>query len=249
MTPDQANGARINIGATTVRRQVQDELRRLIVDGYFEPGQHLSDRALQDTFNVSRTVVREAVRQLEAEGLIETFPHRGSFVRVVTVEEARQIYDVRCVLEAFAASGFARNATDAQIDALESVLNEFRTAIEAGEDDARLIKLKQKFYAILMQGCGNAHVEQMLGHLLNRNTQLRRMSMSAPNRLQYTVTELESLINAIRKRDEQAAWAATVLHVRNAARVALDILLRSQASAGQGRTPPGLSDGPATCPE
>lgn len=213
-------------GVTTIRRQLEDALREAIVEGHFPPGQHLSDRILQDTYNVSRTVVREAVRQLEAEGLVETLPYRGSFVREVTVEEALQIYDVRCVLEAFAASGFARYATEAQIDKLDGVLDKLRDQI-ANPDSRTLVHLKQEFYAILLAGCGNHYVSRMLGTVLNQNSHLRRTSMSAPNRLPETVKELENLILAIRQRDQDAAWAATVLHVRNAANTAIRILSRS----------------------
>jgi DNA-binding GntR family transcriptional regulator len=175
-------------------------------------------------------VVREAVRQLEAEGLIETVPHRGSFVRSVSLEEVRQIYDVRCVLEALASKGFARNATDAQIDALAAVLDEIRALVDAPQAEA-LIDLKHKFYAILMDGCGNTYVEQMLGQILNRNMQLRRTSLSAPGRLPHTVAELDQLIDALRRRDEQAAWDATINHVRNAGAVALAVLSRQSAAS------------------
>lgn len=217
-----------DVAITTVRKQVEDHLRRAITQGLFPPGQHLSDRVLQDTFNVSRTVVREAVRQLEAEGLIETVPHRGSFVRSVSLEEVHQIYDVRCVLEALASKGFARNATVEQIEALAAVQEEIRALIDAPQPEI-LIDLKHKFYAILMDGCGNTYVEQMLGQILNRNMQLRRTSLSAPGRLPHTVAELDLLIDAIRRRDEQAAWDATINHVRNAAAVAVAVL--SQAAA------------------
>jgi DNA-binding GntR family transcriptional regulator len=219
-----------DVAITTVRKQVEDHLRRAITQGLFAPGQHLSDRVLQSTFNVSRTVVREAVRQLEAEGLIETVPHRGSFVRSVSLEEVRQIYDVRCVLEALASKGFARNATDAQIDALAAVLDEIRALVDAPQAEA-LIDLKHKFYAILMDGCGNTYVEQMLGQILNRNMQLRRTSLSAPGRLPHTVAELDQLIDALRRRDEQAAWDATINHVRNAGAVALAVLSRQSAAS------------------
>lgn len=218
---------KIGFNVTTVRQQVEDEMRRAIVSGRFPAGLHLSDRVLQDTFNVSRTIVREAVRQLEAEGLVESLPYRGCFVRGVTVEEARQIYDLRCVLEAFAASEFARRATEAEIDRLAEVLDRIRAHLQ-DPDSAQLLELKQEFYAILMEGSGNSYVSSMLGTLLNRNTQLRRLSMSAPNRLASTVSELDALLDAIRQRDHDAAWAATVLHVRNAARVAIDILSREQ---------------------
>jgi DNA-binding GntR family transcriptional regulator len=219
-----------DVAITTVRKQVEDHLRRAITQGLFAPGQHLSDRVLQSTFNVSRTVVREAVRQLEAEGLIETVPHRGSFVRSVSLEEVRQIYDVRCALEALASKGFARNATDAQIDALAAVLDEIRALVDAPQAEA-LIDLKHKFYAILMDGCGNTYVEQMLGQILNRNMQLRRTSLSAPGRLPHTVAELDQLIDALRRRDEQAAWDATINHVRNAGAVALAVLSRQSAAS------------------
>jgi DNA-binding GntR family transcriptional regulator len=233
---EEANieAAQRGFGVTTVRRQLEDALRQAIIEGHFPPGHHLSDRVLQDTYSVSRTVVREAVRQLEAEGLVETQAYRGSFVREISVDEARQIYDVRCVLEAFAASGFAKNATEAQIDRLDAVLHRMREQV-ANPDSRTLIRLKQDFYAILLEGCGNDYVSKMLNTLLNQNTQLRRTSLSAPNRLSATISELESLILAFRQRDGDAAWAATVLHVRNAANIAISILSRGE---GEGEPMP-----------
>ncbi|MCL6708971.1 GntR family transcriptional regulator [Pseudomonas sp. R2.Fl] len=231
-----------DVAITTVRKQVEDHLRRAITQGLFAPGQHLSDRVLQSTFNVSRTVVREAVRQLEAEGLIETVPHRGSFVRSVSLEEVRQIYDVRAVLEALASKGFARNASPEQIEELAAVMDEVRALIDAPQADA-LIDLKHKFYAILMDGCGNTYVEQMLGQILNRNMQLRRTSLSAPGRLPHTVAELDQLVDAIRRRDEQGAWDATIKHVRNAADVALDVLSRQAAAREGGQSHPEKVEG------
>jgi DNA-binding GntR family transcriptional regulator len=225
----QSPSLKYDVAITTVRKQVEDHLRRAITQGLFSPGQHLSDRTLQNTFNVSRTVVREAVRQLEAEGLIETVPHRGSFVRRVSLEEVRQIYDVRCVLEALASKGFARNATMDQVEALAAVLDEIRALLDAPQSD-QVVDLKHKFYAILLDGCGNAYVEQMLGQILNRNMQLRRTSLSAPGRLVRTVAELDQLIDAFRRRDEQAAWDATLTHVRNAAAVAIEVLTREAAT-------------------
>jgi DNA-binding GntR family transcriptional regulator len=233
---EEANieAAQRGFGVTTVRRQLEDALRQAIIEGHFPPGPHLSDRVLQDTYSVSRTVVREAVRQLEAEGLVETQAYRGSFVREISVDEARQIYDVRCVLEAFAASGFAKNATEAQIDRLDAVLNRMREQV-ANPDSRALIRLKQDFYAILLEGCGNDYVSKMLNTLLNQNTQLRRTSLSAPNRLSATINELGNLILAFRQRDGDAAWAATVLHVRNAANIAISILSRGE---GEGEAVP-----------
>ena len=220
---------RVAVTVESVRRQVENELRKAIVQGRFQSGTHLSDRMLQDVFQVSRTVIREAVRQVEAEGLIETFPHRGSFVKQLTVREAEQVYAVRGVLEALAAREFARNATDDEIDQLEHVVQRIRKHLTRRQMQ-EIIDLKHQFYDQLLAGSRNSHVKQMLAPLLNINAQLRATSLSDPNRLPHTVAEMEALVEAIKARDEDAAWAASLKHVQNAAAVALPLLkMRDEA--------------------
>lgn len=219
---------RVDASAASVRRQVEDQLRRAIVQGRFPPGAHLSDRALQDSFQVSRTVVREAVRQLEAEGLIKTLPHRGSFVRTLSAREAEQVYAVRGVLEALAAKEFTRHALDSEIDMLDRILTQIRSHVNR-KPKPELIDLKQQFYDVLLTGCRNSHVRAMLGPLLNVNAQLRATSLSVPGRLAQTVAELAALVAALRARDEEAAWTASLTHVENAATVALELLRKRNA--------------------
>ncbi|WP_197028232.1 GntR family transcriptional regulator [Bosea sp. 117] len=219
-----------------LRRQVEDRLRQAIVSGYFKPGTHLSDRALCEMFQVSRALVREAIRQLEAEGLTETIAHRGSFVRIMSAAEAEQIYDVRGVLEALAAKGFARNASAAQVAALKAVFEELKQ-VAASRAEANLLNIKQRFYDVLLEGAGNDYVTRMLNQILNRNALLRATSLSDPQRLPNTVREIGRLIDAIEARDEQAAWEASLEHVRSAATVAIDILNR-QKSARSADAPP-----------
>jgi DNA-binding GntR family transcriptional regulator len=220
--------------AASVRRQVEDQLRRAIVQGRFPPGEHLSDRVLTDRFQVSRSVVREAIRQLEAEGLVETFPYRGSFVRTLTVREAEQVYAVRGVLEALAAKEFARRATDAQIALLEESFQPILN-FDASRPNQELIDLKQKFYDVLLAGCGNTYIRTMLSQLLNVNARLRATSLSAPGRLPQMVAELEALMAALRVRDQEAAWRASLAHVENAAAVALNLLRQRTVAAGPDR--------------
>lgn len=223
MGKTQEGQFRVPVAVESVRRQVENELRKAIVQGRFPPGTHLSDRMLQDTFQVSRTVIREAVRQVEAEGLIETFPHRGSFVKQLTVREAEQVYAVRGVLEGLAAREFARNATDLEIEELERVVVRIRKHLTRRQVH-EIIALKHEFYDLLLAGSRNTHVKSMLSPLLNINAQLRATSLSDPTRLPHTVAELERLVAAVKARDEDAAWAASLQHVQNAAAVALRLL-------------------------
>ncbi|HYF16798.1 MAG TPA: GntR family transcriptional regulator [Ramlibacter sp.] len=223
MAKPEESPFRAVVTVESVRRQVENELRRAIVQGRFPPGTHLSDRLLQDTFQVSRTVIREAVRQVEAEGLIETLPHRGSFVKALTVREAEQVYAVRGVLEGLAAREFARRAEDPEIDELERIVKKIRKHLNRRQLH-EIIDLKHEFYDLLLTGCRNTHVKAMLAPLLNINAQLRATSLSDPARLPHTVAELEQLVDAIKRRDEDAAWAASLQHVHNAAAVALKLL-------------------------
>jgi DNA-binding GntR family transcriptional regulator len=204
-----------------VRRQVEDALREAIVGGRFLPGEHLPDRVLCEAFGTSRSVVREAVRLLEAEGLIVVHPNRGPFVAPLSVDEAREIYEVRAALESLAGAGFARHATAAQRAALNAVYEELRDRGPACDRNS-LLDIKRRFYDILTQGCGNAYAERMLDRLLSRNAQLRATSLSRPDRLPRTIAEIE-------RHDPAAAAAACRRHVEQAAAVALAILAGSPA--------------------
>ena len=214
-----------------VRRQLEEHLRRAIIDGLYPPGSHLSDRALCEQFGVSRSLVREAVRLLEAEGLVTTIPYRGPFVAFLSAEEAAQIYEVRAALEGLAGAGFAQRASEAQRRDLREVFDAL--AGGCGADRRQLLETKQRFYDVLLAGCGNAYVARMLAQVLNRNTQLRATSLSAPDRLPNTVREIGAIVEAVLRRDPDAARRACVAHVEAAAAVALAILSESQRTGAR----------------
>jgi DNA-binding GntR family transcriptional regulator len=212
----------------SLRSTVEDQIRQAIMTGDLPPGLHLSDRMMCERFGVSRTVVREAIRLLEAEGLVTVLPRRGPFVAFLTAAEAVQIYEVREALEALAGQGFAERASDAERRALRDVVVSLEAA-SASAGHAALLDHKRAFYAILLQGCRNAYAARMLGLLLNRNMQLRATSLSAPNRLPNTIRELWRVVEAIEQRDGEGAAIACRDHVRAAAAVALRVL-RSRAT-------------------
>ncbi len=110
--------------AAPLRSQVVELLRRAIVGGELGPGERLVERVLCARFAVSRTVVREALRQLESEGLVTTVPQRGPVVAVLTAADAEALYEVRAVLEGLAGRAFAQRATPAERVALRERLAE-----------------------------------------------------------------------------------------------------------------------------
>jgi DNA-binding GntR family transcriptional regulator len=220
----------LNVVVAPIRAQVEEKLRLAIVDGRFLPGEHLSDRELSGIFKVSRTVIREAVRRLEAEGLVTSIPHRGQFVSIVSADEASQIYAVRGVLEGLAGKGFAENATDAQMEQLRKIFEELVSANKTAAGGGALLAIKRRFYDVLLSGCGNAYVTRMLNQMLNKNSQLRATSLSVSGRLQDTITEIRLILHAIELRAPEEAWKACVDHVRKAGEVAVAILREREKS-------------------
>src|SRR4029079_6585742 len=122
-------------GAAPRREQVSALLRREIVSMRLQPGQRLVERELIERIGVSRTTVREALRELAAEGLVTTIPQKGAIVAVPSWRAAGERYEVRALLEGAAAREFAERATDAQVAALRGAL----VLVEQSENDSEAL--------------------------------------------------------------------------------------------------------------
>ena len=215
-----------------MRRQVEERLRAAIIGGQYAPGEHLSDRVLCEQLGASRSIMREAVRLLEAEGLLTVIPHRGPFVAFLSAAEAAQIYEVRATLESLAAEGFAERASDEERLELRRVYEQL-AACKPDFGQHALLQLKQRFYAVLLRGCRNAYVGRMLEQLFNRITQLRATSLSAPDRLHASIAEIGRIVESIEQRDSEGAAKACHDHVRAAAAAALPLLRERERQAAK----------------
>jgi DNA-binding GntR family transcriptional regulator len=218
-----SNNLRISKQSATLRSLVEDKLRSAIGSGYFKPGQRLVERELCDMLGVGRTSVREALRQLEAEGLVDTFPNRGPVVSETNYADTQQLYDIRSLVEGFAGEQFAVNASNQQIAQLEAIVKAFEKAARNPRRD-ELVGLKAQFYDCLMEGSGNKFARQFLTLLHNRINMLRATSMVQPGRLEHSVAELKEIIDAVRARDAERAGQACRDHINAAAAAALSVL-------------------------
>lgn len=208
--------------AAPVREQVAAGLRVAIAGQRFVPGQRLREKEICSLTGASRTAVREALRQLESEGLVEVIPHRGPIVAEMTLRDAEEIYELRMALEGLAARLFARKASTGEMATLRATVELIAHADGTqGADTAEPLSLKRRFYDILLAGAGNELVQKSLAGLLSRVTVLRATSLGQPGRLGRTVEELRAILTAIESRDEDAAEAACRAHVLAAARVAI----------------------------
>ncbi len=206
--------------AAPVRRQVVETLRAAITSGRFAPGQRLVEKDLCDLLGVSRPSVREALRELESEGLISTIPNRGPLVSTLSARDAASIYEVRGVLEGLAAKLFAERATDEQIAELSASVDRLEAAYATG-DVERILVAKKAFYDVLLEGSQNVVIPSILRTMNARVTQLRRVSLSSPKRLPASIGEIRAVLKAIRDRDPEAAFRASLRHIAEASKVAM----------------------------
>jgi DNA-binding GntR family transcriptional regulator len=204
-----------------IREQVAAILRQAIVDLRLEPGQVLIERELCELTSAGRASVREALRQLEAEGLVESVNGRGTIVRAVTRDEARQVYTVRANLEGLAARLFAERAGSAERRDLRDAMARLAQLAHDGASSADLLAAKNVLYDILFTGTGNVVLHQLVQTLHHRVTRLRSLTLAQPGRPVQSARELQEIVDAIERRDGEAADAAAVRHVRIAAAVVL----------------------------
>ncbi|MGH8436329.1 MAG: GntR family transcriptional regulator [Pseudomonas sp.] len=223
---------KVNHNPITLREIVLEKLRSAIMNFQLMPGDRLVERDLCDRLGVSRTSVREALRHLESEGLVEFADAKGPRVAIITLEDARDIYELRCVLEGLIVQLFTLNAKPKDIRALERALEENREALKEGELQ-QVIDSVQSFYDVLLEGSGNRSAATQLRQLQARISYLRATSVSQANRRGASNQEMELIVEAIKSGDPLAAHQASVNHVRAAAKVALDYLRTKQEEAAE----------------
>jgi GntR family transcriptional regulator, trigonelline degradation regulator len=209
--------------APNLRDQVAEKLREAIVSGIFPPGMRLVERDLCDRLGVSRSSVREALRQLEVEGLVTTPPNKGPAVSVIDVATARSIYEVRSALESLAVRLFVRNATSLHMEGLARAVKQLARAYESGSL-SKTLPAKNAFYQALLEGAGNPVISDLLRNLNSRISQLRGTSLSSPNRLVDSLAEIHALHAALVSRDEDLAARTCEEHIAKAAEAALAAL-------------------------
>jgi GntR family transcriptional regulator, trigonelline degradation regulator len=209
---------------TSVHVRTASKLRDAILSGMFRPGDRMVESDLCRRMGVSRPSVREALRRLEAERLINIRPNRGPVVTEISWEEARQIYHVRALLEGEAAALFATHASAAALRELEGALADFQRAAKR-ENALQRLTATGRFYNVILDHCGNKVIAELLQGLVARITFLRSRSMSRSGRAKVSAVEMAKMYRAIAAGDEGAARQAAIDHVKaaaNAARLVFD---------------------------
>ena len=213
--------------AAPLRQQVLEELRQSIINGRLQPGARLIERELIAMMAVSRTVIREALRQLESEGLVAIIPNKGPIVRELTLSEAKDLYAIRAVLEGLAARLFVENANDAQVEQLKMALIAVGNAYDDGQPEL-ILESKNSLYEVLFEGANSPTLSLMIATLHGRIRRWRALGLShpqrSPQRSQESMRGLRVMLSAIRARDSGLAERAIRDEVMHAAKEVMHLL-------------------------
>jgi DNA-binding GntR family transcriptional regulator len=220
----------MNRVAAPLRERVTTVLRQAILDSELKPGQRLVERELIDRLQVSRTTIRESLRELTAEGLVTVIPQRGAVVATTSQEDAADLYDARIAVEPLLVDRFVHRASEEQVDRLRSAVVRLRQATDARLPVREILAVKDQFYVELVEGANSAVLANILISLHARVSILRATSLAQSGRPDRAVQEIEAIVEAISRRDGKTAARLCAAHVRNAAKTALSALQRTQST-------------------
>jgi DNA-binding GntR family transcriptional regulator len=203
------------ISTTSITSQVTNAIRQAVVSGEYEPGQKLSEAALSDHFGISRTPIREALKQLEREGLVEIIPRVGTCVSKPTEKELKELFTIKEVMEGLAAGLLAERGSIREIIEIEQAVISMEQAIEKA-DNKLFVEANNVFHKAILEGADNSKLSYLFSILLNQIPYNRyvHLSIEVPNRLEQSLLEHKEVLEAIKKGDRNEAEEAMRKHVR-----------------------------------
>ena len=200
------------------KSQAYEYLKHAIIVDEIPPGSPLVELELSESLQMSRTPIREAMRQLETEGLVTTYPARGSFVTVLTPDDMQEIYELRLALELWALERSIARITDEELDALQAAFEEgYRTG--AWET---LHNADRGLHDLITEKAWSRRLLMLLSLLNTQAERIRYQSAQSLGRDDLSYREHLHIIQCIRERDLEKSRAALRTHLRSVANSAMD---------------------------
>jgi DNA-binding GntR family transcriptional regulator len=216
-------------------------LRERILSNEIVSGTRLVLRQLANAYDTSDIPVREALRMLERDGLVEMVPYRGARVTTLTAREIEETYFIRGHLESIATGLAAERITDAEIDALDGLMVRMRAAVEV-QDGPGFSDLNREFHATIIGACGNEMLRELTMDIWQRHSGFQRVFRMVPERLAASQSEHEGIMDALRARDAKRAAALALWHKRSVGDT-VSTLVENEGSTSTGGTAAGGETG------
>ena len=214
----------------SLRKLVVERLREAIQSSVLKPGQRLMEIQLAEALGVSRTPVREAMRELEMEGFVIMIPRRGTYVSDLSLKDITQVFEIRTVMEELAASLAAVRITEEELAELERILVMISGYIREN-NQADFLKADVQFHQILYEASRNKWLIEIINNLRDHLMRFRSISTLYPGRLAQTWEEHRQLVEAIASHNVEKAKKVAVLHMTNAERTLLKEIEQNEVAA------------------
>lgn len=189
-------------------------LRERILSNEILSGTRLVLRQLANEYDTSDIPVREALRMLERDGLVEMVPYRGARVTTLTAREIEETYFIRGHLESIATGLAAERISDAELHTLDELMTRMRAAVEV-QDGPGFSDLNREFHATIIGACGNEMLRELTMDIWQRHSGFQRVFRMVPERLAASQSEHEGIMDALRARDPKRAAALALWHKRS----------------------------------
>lgn len=198
----------------SLRGRVFQSIREDILSGRYEQNTELKEAAIGAELGVSRTPVREALRQLELEGLVTIIPNRGAYVNMITAKDVQDIYVIRSMLEGLCARWATQSITEEQLDSMEETLclSEYHTSKKNYE---KLYELDSLFHEQLYEAGGSRILNHILSDFHDYVKMVRKVTISASGRSVTSTEEHRAIFEAIKEKDPDKAEALAKKHVKH----------------------------------
>lgn len=190
-------------------------IRDCIIDGRYQSGDALVETKLAEELGVSRTPIREALKQLELEDLAESIPNRGVIVKGISVEDIDDIFTIRCILEGLAASWAATRIKQYDLDKLAELI-ELMELYTRRQDSANLARLDSEFHDIIFTASSSRTLKHILGSLHQNTTFARQNSLTLPERAPKSLEEHKEIYAALLAHDSDLAKSCIEKHIQTA---------------------------------
>jgi len=187
----------------TLRERIVSSIRSAIVNGQLRPGSRIAEPELAEKFGISRTPIREAFRQLESEGFISVIPRKGAIVASFSAQDVSNFYDLKMILEGYAARKATMTLTEGEINRMET-LNRQMEAASGKKDLRRVLELHNEFHDTFLRACGNDRLHQIVQSMVAQ-FQRYRLILAMPGRVEGSIEKHAEIIDAFRKRDPALA--------------------------------------------
>ena len=195
----------------TLREQIVFSLRESIIRGELKPGTKLTEPELATRLGISRTPIRESFRQLESEGFLTVIPRKGAVVSNITRKDIEDFFELKSLLEGYAARIAAEKMTEKDVDKLIQINKELADCAENNNYE-RFFTKNEEFHNYFLTLCGNEKLVEIRDTMVKRFLGFRMAALSLPGRLMESVKQHEQAIKAFKRGDGRLAEAVLVEH-------------------------------------